>query len=59
MFADVAETTRAYGETAVGLISSAGVVHLAPTPGHPVLFQMGDKLVVLAANFEVVKLKKA
>lgn len=57
-FADVAETTRVFGETAVGVMRADGNFTLAPEPTFPLNLQQGDKVIVLAQNFDVTKLKR-
>ncbi len=53
-FADIAESARAFNETAIGIVrASDGTLTLAPSPTDPFNLQVGDRVVVLAPEYTV------
>ncbi|GAX74988.1 hypothetical protein CEUSTIGMA_g2434.t1 [Chlamydomonas eustigma] len=51
-FAEIAESSRFYNETAIGYLSvSSGKAVLAPRPDHTVELRGGDKIIVFAQDF--------
>ena len=55
-FAEVEETARLFNETAIGVRTFAGRNCLASSPADFITLGPGDRIITLAADFEVTRL---